>query len=415
MTSSLAISKYFGEASSSSSSLGRTVQVVQESGSEFIRRAPGFGLGAICVGTGTAALVTSGFAKSLLPDNTAADKFSVFGMIVGGILAIYGLVKMWISGNKQEVSNNTSEAKYEVNLSDSEIDELSTTTATLSSINQDPVFSFSRDIVDVANNNRKVDAEKLYKLWTKDEGVCGFRGPGKIAFSSPKGGSASELTDDEYRDRLAVLIGYIMAGRSDDTFLTNITGTKLKYSDLIDPTKGCKFSHLLPHEFNLVYMAARNFKEVLKSDTNIQTIFQNVVSEVSVPGRDPESKLKNYVNAHNYLRILKCSIDYVFKAEEEQTLDNEKARKVVLVRSALITGLGLKGNKSQINAELRKILNGDAPEKSLVEKINKLAEYKVRDVVVNQLQAQGYGISDAKIVFEDIFPSSEGFIDLKTP
>lgn len=365
---------------------GQIGAVIQE-GTHLAKKGGKFAVG---IGLTLAGAVTTGFfalIKGILPDHWLADKGMIPGVIAGLITLILGLVKLWNFNSeekKTEVARqqqaSSPKSRFEITNNLKDIED------TIHNLNKsaDPLFGFSRGLVDLTDEfvlatavAKKGEARKLYGYWTANEfldRVAGDRGGAEIVFVNGAGQN-TELSLEQFRERMSVLVGYIVASRTTPAIVGDLShtilNTHLKYDDIKEGKS--KHLKLFTNDFAMVYQSARNYKLNLENNNAIAMKFSNISNKIAplkdtvihsgdatILGSDQHAlqALEEFRDSYNDLQVLANSIQFVLS--NENSTDANKLKQAAIIRSALIAGLELKGNRSDINRKLGEILNGVA-------------------------------------------------------
>lgn len=383
------------------------------------------GIGLTLIGS---AIITSGsLFKTLAPDNTAADKWSLGSIIVGILTLIGGVVKLW---NSRKQNANQPLPTQTFKLLTSGLDTNIGNVYGKLSNNSDPICKLSKSIVNGdPTANLRNDAINLFDQWTHNDFVNYLQSntsPNPLVCLNGRGLN-NELPISEHQLGLSALIGYITGSRTDQD-LTNdpksseIINTKLKFEEAENGTSN--LLRLLPEEFGFVYVAARYYKlnhmdtpnsfkakfsRVIESD-----IQPKVTAQTGSQEKDDAWKyVEDFAKCQNYMKVLKQSIKYVLKVEQEAQsgkVEEKKIRDAQVLRNALVSGLELRvSGKEDALKKLEMILTGDARNKvadGLGTEQGIEAKIQESDKYLEQLQ-KFLRVKDVEVKFTDIFTASD--------
>lgn len=364
---------------------------------------------------GTGIIGLSGIGKSIAPDNTFFDKFSLVGIIIGAITAIWGGVGLY-NGNKQIKQAEIPATPFTI---DNTVASNITDTVKELGINPNTHFTLSNYIVDGDRSRAPQLRDHCYNLamqWIDPNNgfmniINSNNGRNELNFENGNGIN-SNITSEQLKERMAILLGYVVGSRANanalDTESRNITDL-LCLDQIEDPdTSGrCEIELMLPDEFILLYSAARHYKlnhmdrdDSISSDSlqlrGVTTPISqtDTVTNLGLASGDPakdaaKDNAKRVANSRNYLRSLQKGIEFVIEVEKTkqsgQTVDATRQRDADILRSALVTGLGLHvtGITDTVD-KLERILNGHTSNSpgtatgtptSLKDKINTLEQF----------------------------------------
>lgn len=323
---------------------------------------------------GTGIIGFAGVGKSIAPDHTFFDKFSLVGIFIGAITAIWGGIGLY-RGNQQIKQSEL--PLTPITIKDSTASEISDIVKEISS-NPNDTFQFSNDVV---NGNRAAGlrdhCNDLILKWTEPTtGMIDVINSNKsrTEFLFEHGnGTNSHITSQELKERIAILIGHVVGSRANATLdaeSQHLVVDMLCLDQIENPNDWgtCELERLVPDEFTLLYTAARHYKlnhmdrdDSITDDSLIlrdpggggtQTILAtDTVTALSSTTRDPakeDAKVDagRVVNSRNYLRTLQKGIEFVTQVEREKksggTVDATRQRDADVLRNALVAGLGLK-------------------------------------------------------------------------
>lgn len=366
--------------------------VIVGCGKEFIRKgtdaATGIGLPILKVAFGLFGLIGGAVSAALFKENTAADWLSKALMIGGAILGALG-VKNLMSFNKNAQSNVSEPAKTYITIDEALGKVCIDAVSNLSIANRDPQFK-EFDISNLgpirtneANPEVRKAAIDLLKAYIDPKIVDILKAtqegnaPSKIIIRKI---DSKDISLAEYRDRIATLVGYISASTPAPT--PTPTDPESEVKTLLDSV--LNNTTILPaHGFVEVYSISKwyeNNKDSIKNLIGGKDKIELLKNSIGKPlGKDSKAfqYLKELQSAQNSLGVLDLVIKYVLNPEN--LTDPIKARNVIILRQALICGLGLKDKKKldEIQEQLRKILEGDEAGtiKGIQKKLGNLKDY----------------------------------------
>ena len=418
-------------------STARTViDSVQGAGKE-IKKISSFGTNLFLLLSGL--FVTGGFGlgKSLAPDHTFIDRFSLVGIIGGIVTAIFGGYRLY-KGHSAEVKNQQADIPtYKIS---KEVSKQST--EALGKVNTDSNndFKLTKKILSGEKDDALITAgNKLIEVYMDPEfskKITDRIGNGDSYFQGADG-SNSLLLASQLKERLMLLIGYTVgtASRSNgtinsDTKAHEILNTTLALDSI---EKGeCDTINLLPEEARLVYLVARNYKLRHNAEDSLKTYLKDeeqlktALSGNNIDSREKAEKdIQDFLRQHNYLKILGDSIKFVLTVEANEAsgkADAKLIKKKHLVKSALITALELDTTASlSVTQQLERILSDDpnkpthylGPIKGVKTRTKEAEDYlnKLREKL--QEGNTGYHFGSRSVIFPDIFSSSQSLIELE--
>ncbi len=381
---------------------------------------------------GLAGIVGGAVGSTFFKDNTSADWLSKIAMIGGLILSGKGIWDLIQSGKERDAVD-LPDAHFKV--SEPLETKLSNTVPWINS-NLDPSLNISQHLTNnLSDSNLRQRAEEAFNLWTDAEFkniINGYTGGAEITIDNGSG-TNSPISLNNYKDRLAILIGYI-SGSTPSTptatdFSNKLTTSIMKDDEVINGN--CELFKLLPDEFNLVYSAARYYKKEHNSENSVQSEFGNLITELeplktNVQGPSNVGawdKLRNFEKGFQNIKVLTRAIEYVLENETKEkdgTLDDASKRNMVIVRQSLVAGLGLRGNnKDEVITELKNILNKYQDASGTTRKgINdKLAELRgVYEKVKQNIDNGTYVcsvVNPVELCFNSIFPTDSDYVEFK--
>ena len=381
---------------------------------------------------GLAGIVGGSVGATFFKDNTSADWLSKLAIIGGTILSgkgVYELIQFTRTRNDMDLPD----AHFKVNQTLER--DLSNSLPWVNS-NPDSSLKISQGIVNnTSDTNLRARANEVFNLWTNNEFkniVSHYNGGAEITIDNGAGIN-TPISLKEYKDRLAMLIGYIVGSTpvapSADDFTNKLTTTIMKDDEVV--AGNCELFKLLPDEFNLVYSAARYYDKSHKDEDSIQNEFASLVGDLEpmkVVGEGPAKqtawdKLRGFEKASQNLKVLSRAIEYVLEAEnkeKEGTIDPQSKRNAAVIRQALVAGLGLRGNNiDEIHQALKIILNRYEPSAGTTKKgINdRLSELRGIQEQVKQKIDDGTFVccrlQSAELKFDSIFPADADYFEFK--
>ncbi len=346
------------------------------SGTDFLQQGLGVGLRLTKVIFGFLGVAGGAVLAAIFKEHTAADYGSKLLMVAGAILGVLG-VKDLMSFNKN-IQSKIEPPKCNTEVDSAAGKECKKAIAELSKPELDPQFAKpiqSSNLGLIRANQSEPEVRKsaieLLKAYTK---------PGLVSHASTyKSGVEYTITniDSEpvslatYSDRLANLVGYISAnGNLDatDPDAKAVVETVLK--DLEIGTT--QYSRILPTDFVDTYSAAKWYREThCEKESSITDILggndkiallQKCLDTGTV-SKEAKAYLDDVQKTQNYLAALDRVISYVQDpANLADPVKNPiKARNVIILRQALICGLGLKGvDSNEISERLDLRHEGEA-------------------------------------------------------
>jgi hypothetical protein len=369
---------------SGSSRIGGFVDSSFSASKNFISSTLDVGVKVSKIILGFLGLAGGAIAAAIFKENTAADWGSKVLMIAGAVLGILG-VKDLINYNKDIGQKIESEPCYtEVSPDDSR--RCKEAIAELNAQDRDPRFGRNYDQNEPGFINRnefnpaiRTSAIKLLKAYISTDLVKHS--------GTYRSGTEYQITNidsqnialSEYGDRIGLLLGYISAsGPLDNTdpeardlvssILQDVENRYRPASVFNYDVAGKGYARALPTDFRDAYIAAQWYRSchsandsgnVAIGDHTHLAQLQSALTSPPGPTRDAAyNYLVQVQNTQNYLVSLERIIKYVLNPQN--LADPVKARNVIVLRQALICGLGLKGNNvDAINQELEKILLGE--------------------------------------------------------
>ncbi len=411
-----------------------TAQSLIERGGKKLAKVGSFGTNLFLLLSGIFVTGAFGLGKSLAPDHTFIDKFSLVGIIGGLITSIFSVIRM-LKGYTSETKNEQQNVP-EDNVS-KELSKRAAEAVGKLSIESNNDFKLARKVLDVTKDDevRKATIELLETYRASDSNgdfrqrMLQIADDGERSFKNG-GGNNVPLLVSELRDRMSLLIAYIVgtADRNDGTIsdgdkATKILKTDLNLEDLEDTEKQKKLDlvNLLPSEFVCVYQAARNYKlNHSGKDTSTQTIVtvndtlkNNLTASKVDDQKVAEDELNNFINQYNYLKTLREAIKFVHKVETDKNAKKELVKKAIIVKSALITGLELDRRDSNVSLEyqLRKILDDGI---GLSKKVDEVEKSRIEIQNLFQKENLKYYFENPYFTFTEILPASDtGLIKLQ--
>ena len=358
-----------------------------------------------------------GFAKSVAPDHTFVDKFSLLGIITGAIVTAFGLVGMYRGqkATKQSQEQNGIHIPFTLR-QDPTLD--TNLGIALHAINTDPhrLFKISNEIVQ-CNSAGTVDRGAIYdyfELLRSQEVetiITDATDPSVITITNLDG-KPSAATDTskavngkDLQDRFAVLMGHLMASRP-------TTGTDAAYTDIttnfnpkcFEVEESCHLEKYLPSDFRLVSWAADYFNDNFRTDNDAVTnafggLAAGLEADLTANNHNEIARrLKGFNTAYNSLKTTKAAIEYVLNGEAKIAADDKTIRNVSILKHALITGLQLQFNSTaSISDQLREILNGAGGTTGLSAKVTEMET--IWGTVQNDVRG---GVKYPKIRLEEI-------------
>lgn len=371
----------------------------------------------------------SGAAKSLFPEGTFVDRFALFGIFIGAITSIFGGIRLY-KGYSQGTSDKTVNPRS-VKISDQLSKDIAETLGNLS-VESNNDFKLAKKVLEGTKDDKVrkavIELLKLYRTRHKDGDfiIQLLQDTDEFCFKNG-GGNDTTLLTSELKDRIALLISYIVGtadkvdGKITDPDAKTILETDLNLKDL-ESGANQELAHLLlPPEFTCVYQAARNYKsnhlgknlsikEIITLD---KTLKDNLTSTVIDNQELAEGQLNKFVDQYNYLKALKEAINFVNKIEGTNNTDKKLVRKAFIIKSALIAGLELdtREPKVSIDHQLKVILSdGDIGLNKKIEEVEKSLE-EIKNIF--QESSLKYSFGNPTFTFTEIFSSTTGLISLQ--
>ncbi len=424
------LNRYFKQAGASSLS-NQTYNVLSTFG-DYGKKFGSASLSIFSFLGGLAGIVGGSIGATFFKDNTSADWLSKLAIIGGTILSgkgVYELIKFTRTRNDMDLPD----AHFRV--SETLERELSNSLPWVNS-NRDSSLKISQYIVNnVSDSNLRARANEVFKSLTDNEFkniVSHYNGGAEITIDNGAGIN-TPISLKEYKDKLAMLIGYIVGSTpavpTADDFTNKLTTSLMKDDEVI--VGNCELFKLLPDEFNLVYSAARYYDKSHKDEDSIQKEFASLLADLEpmkVIGEGPAKqkawdKLKGFEKASQNLKVLSRSIEYVLEAENKEKeggITPESKRNAAVVRQALVAGLGLRGNSiDEIHQVLKTVLNKSEPTAGTVKKgINdRLSELRGIQEQIKQKIDDGTFVccrlQSAELKFDSIFPADADYFEFK--
>ena len=336
--------------------------------------------------SGLALTIGSAILKALTPDKELVDKLWFITLLIGAATTIGGFIGL---SKQNSVIKNQTIPPTELDIDKNAAEQISGFVKEVST-NPNGTFKISNDIVNAVRltvsgtvpNPLRVNSYNLVKAWNEPANrfitvIRDNRGKSEFLFKGGNG-TGQDITSSELKDRMAILIGYIVGSRPDaalDAESVNIVDDELKLSCIEKGDR--KLECLLPNEFTLLYAAARHYKinhmdrddSINQNSITIKEIYTNSPSGVttpvsktiglnsiqnglSSPGTPENDTAKEDIGtiatSRNYLRILYNGITFVRQIERNkksgQKITESEQRDADILRSALVAGLGLKVN-----------------------------------------------------------------------
>ncbi len=352
--------------------------------------------------TGTTVVGIMGIGKSIAPDHTFFDRFSLVGIILGAITALFGAIGLY-RGKKSAAAAADAAKPTQITITDPLPEQISDYLYKVSRDTHDK-FKVSKDVVsgNAASTitNLRDNCCQLLTRWTdKQFGDVLRANEGRNEFLYENGnGTGSNITSTELKDRIAILIGYVVGSRTGTIAPALVTpptayptGTDVPSTAILQgnlnleciESGNSRWERLLPDEFTLLYSAARHYKinhmdhtDSITTDevkvriypaTTATTIDLTTTTTDLATGTAPaalKENVESVAKSRNYLRILQKGIEFVRQVEKkkkdgEKVSDSEQ-RDSDILRSALVAGLQLKvANLDDTLEQLRKIKDGD--------------------------------------------------------
>ena len=336
--------------------------------------------------SGTAVIGVMGIGKSIAPDHTFFDRFSLVGIILGAITAIFGATGLY-RGEKEVEKIEVPPTPFTIK--DTVAKDLSDLVKEVSG-NPNDRFKISNNIVDGNRAaNLRTDCYDLVKKWA--DPVSGFidkleSNENKSVLEFIHGnGTNSNITSTELKERFALLIGYIIGSRGTAPIASDAPSndilTDINKLVLAKIEKGeSKWEALLPDEFTLLFSAASHYKEKhMDTETSIKTEFQDKINLTtmktslssprgSTPKDTAKKQIGEVINSRNYLKSLQKGIEFVIQVEGERKsgkkVDSGRQRDADILRNALVAGLQLMvKDRDDTVKQLDAILKGHADNK----------------------------------------------------
>lgn len=343
-------------------------------GTDFLQQGLGVGLRVTKVVFGLLGVAGGAVLAAIFKEHTAADYGSKVLMIAGAILGALG-VKDLMSFNKS-IQSKIEPPKCNTAIDETVGKECKKAIAELSKPDLDPLFAKpveSSNLGIIRTNESNADVRKsaieLLKVYTKPELVTHA--------ATYKSGLEYTITniDNEpvplavYSDRLAKLVGYVSASGNLDAADVDAKAVVETVLNNLE-TGTTQYSRILPTDFVDTYSAAKWYRENYSASDSITTLIggdaeitelQNAVTNGTISPATKEY-LDKIQKAQNYLTALDRVISYVQNPDNlaDPVKNPIKARNVIILRQALICGLGLKGaSAEQISAALSKFHTGE--------------------------------------------------------
>lgn len=361
-----------------------------------------------------------GLAKSLAPDHTFVDKFSLVGILGGIVTSTFGIFRLWKGYSQIAEAQNVKPVAVPTPRTISETLKQKTIQALtpLSNMTElDEDFKLSKKVLEAKDPALLDPVLDLLDCYTNDEfkiGMIQNQGRSESCFEHIDGNNKSAL-ESEIKERIAVLLAYAVrvtprATNGDFTNERLKRILKIIGLDKIENVKDINPIHILPPEFGPVYKAALAYKDRTIQDLNLADLKTKLGTSNSDTRKDAEGTIEKFADQYNYLKVLREAITFVQEAEKAQrtgqAVDKNLAKKATLLRSALIAGLKL-DKRQEVNAHLEDTL------KSVNEKIAKAEEQKNKLETMlretNQYSFEVFELEDN----EKFYASNIGLIELK--
>lgn len=351
---------------------------------------------------GLLGVVGGAVAAAIFKENTAADWGSKALMIIGAILGVLG-VKDLINFNK-DLSTKIEPEKCETAVSKPSGLACKKAAAELSKPQHDPQFTKKYDPsnpgairLNKANPDLRKAASELLGAYINPELIQHAGTYRKGVEYTITNIDASNVSLAEYGDRIVTLLGYVFASigasnQIEPEFQAILDDINNYFNGSFDYEASDKrYVRVLPTDFVDAYASSRWFLDHKGKNNSIKDLIGNKDEKIALltkclksTGIGPTRKealeyLTSLQKAQNYLGALNKIICYVL--DPKNLSDPAKARNVIVLRQALICGLGLKGqNLDDIHNELNKVLQGEeiSPDNTslgLQDKLKELNEY----------------------------------------
>lgn len=391
---------------------------------------------------GFLALLAGAIGKTIAPDKSSFDLLSLFGIIAGGIMSAFGLYKVATVGSKAVPKSTGSgyvvEGVEDVINSIKRFDKNAQKPydkGTRSKLFMNDFDGITQDDKDnLRQNIFKYYRICLNELHSRYSNLRTDKAPPTVKIGE------REFDVESLGDEVINMLGNLVYLRNE----TDISADKIGeeslddiVSELLDEDQGAvveRYAPLLPHNFNVVYKAARKYvtDHITEKDSVKKIIEEKLQEQLGSEGCnniDDLSKLTNllatgthsqkkkawqYLNEieelHNTLTILDRAIKYVIKHSESE--DKVRAQKACRLRQALICGFNLKGNSIlQIYDNLGEIQDGANGVEALNKKVVDLKGF------TDTLKADVLK-SEAKIriqprEIDDVFPRNLGLFEFE--
>ena len=393
-------------------------------GTQFLQTSGGIAVRVTKVIFGFMGVVGGALMAALFKEHTAADYGSKILMILGAILGAWG-VKDLLNYNKT-VTTNPSNEQCLTEVGPELSRDCKKAAMEVSKPQLDPSFTKKYDPINPGlirlnktDPNLRNTAFELLEQYTQFELIDHVKTYKSGIPYSIANIDNEVLSLSDYRDRISMLLGYISASGPLDATEPNVRDlVKAILSDVDNYYRkefnydldGYGYAKALPPDFLSLYSASSwyktNHRGSNNSITNLiggETMIQLLERCRNTPGvgttrEDTFKYLSDLQQAQNYLSALDRAICYVL--DPNNLSDPQKARNVIILRQALICGLGLKGKDLEhINAELDKIHQGEEGAGSGVHGL----QAKIKQIN-NHIQSERFAniINDPAFPFERI-------------
>ncbi len=307
-----------------------------------------------------------GLGKTLAPDHTFFDKFSLAGIVVSTVPVIAGLVGLY--RNEKELEKPQAPSVPKFTLPDDLSKAIHKTLTNISSFDlADPLSN-----KDILRNNHFA----LYRLLTNNAShpelksiITCDKDREEVLFTNFNGPDGS-MSLSQLREMMTGTLESIISLKPTDTYSKDILNTDLALEKLESDT--CELAYFLPEEFVYLYQASRHYKLIHMDEENFINEFskyklENLVKQLESNDSKKKASVEKYLDivakSRNYLNVLERSVEKIVEIDDkrkENKASESEIRDAEILRRAIVSGLEITGKDSDERIEkLKEIFKTD--------------------------------------------------------